>query len=65
MDAILLAESLYRFLRKERDAQAEHLSAGNAKSYEAYQCAVGKIRAYELIEGFLKKEFKHLDEEDD
>jgi hypothetical protein len=35
------------------------------ESYEAYQCAVGKIRAYELIEGFLKKEFKHLDEEDE
>lgn len=65
MDAILLAEGLYRFLRKERDSQVEYLSAGNAKSYEAYQCAVGKIRAFELTEGFIKKEFKQLDEEDE
>lgn len=65
MDAILLAEGLYRFLRKERDSQVDYLSAGNAKSYDAYQCAVGKIRAYELIEGFIKKEFNQLNEEDE
>lgn len=65
MDALNLAEYLYKKLRQRREDIEVSLGTGNISSFEEYRYAVGQIRGLTFMEDEIKTAMKNIEYADD
>jgi len=65
MDAINLAEHLYRKIRQRRDDLQVSLGTGNIGSFDEYRYAVGQVKGIAFVEEELRAAMKHIELEDE
>jgi len=65
MDALHLADHLYKKLRQRRDDIQVSLGTGNIGSFEEYRYAVGQIKGLTFMEEEIRTAMKHIELEDD
>ena len=65
MDALHLAEHLYKKLRQRRDDIQVSLGTGNIGSFEEYRYAVGQIKGLTFMEEEIRTAMKSIEYADD
>jgi len=65
MDALHLAEHLYKKLRQRREDIQVSLGTGNIGSFEEYRYAVGQIKGLTFMEEELRTAMKAIEYADD
>lgn len=65
MDALHLAEHLYKKLRQRRDDIQVSLGTGNIGSFEEYRYAVGQIKGLTFMEEEIRTAMKNIEYGDD
>tara|TARA_R100001163_G_C5007496_1_gene154517 strand:- start:516 stop:713 length:198 start_codon:yes stop_codon:yes gene_type:complete len=61
MDAINLAEYLYKELRQRREDIKVSLETGNIGSFDEYKFATGQIKGLAFMEDTIKKAMKNIE----
>ena len=65
MDALNLADYLYKKLRQRRDAIQVSLGTGNVGSFDDYRYAVGQIKGLTFMEEEIRTAMKNIELADD
>ena len=65
MDALHLAEHLYKKLRQRREDIEVSLGTGNIGSFEEYRYAVGQIKGLTFMEDEIRTAMKNIEYADD
>ena len=65
MDALNLAEYLYKKLRQRREDIEVSLGTGNIGSFEEYRFAVGQIKGLTFMEDEIRSAMKSIEYADD
>jgi len=65
MDALHLADHLYKKLRQRRDDLQVSLGTGNVGSFEEYRYAVGQIKGLTFMEDEIRTAMKSIEYADD
>jgi len=65
MDALNLAEYLYKKLRQRREDIQVSLGTGNIGSFEEYRFAVGQIKGLTFMEDEIRTAMKNIEYADD
>ena len=65
MDALNLAEYLYKKLRQRREDIEVSLGTGNIGSFEEYRYAVGQIKGLTFMEDEIRTAMKNIEYSDD
>ena len=65
MDALNLADYLYKKLRQRRDDIQVSLGTGNIGSFDEYRCAVGQVKGLTFMEEEIKTAMKNIEFADD
>lgn len=65
MDALHLAEHLYKKLRQRRDDLEVSLGTGNIASFEEYRYVVGQLRGLTFMEDEIRTAMKAIEYADD
>jgi|TARA_S200002703_G_scaffold147583_1_gene143538 hypothetical protein len=65
MDALNLAEYLYKKLRQRRDDIQVSLGTGNIGSFDDYKYAVGQVKGLTFMEEEIKTAMKNIELSDE
>lgn len=65
MDALHLAEHLYKKLRQRREDLEVSLGTGNISSFEEYRYVVGQLRGLTFMEDEIRTAMKAIEYADD
>ena len=65
MDALHLAEHLYKKLRQRREDIQVSLGTGNIGSFEEYRYAVGQVKGLAFMEDEIRSAMKSIEYADD
>ena len=65
MDALNLAEYLYKKLRQRRDDIQVSLGTGNIGSFDEYRYVVGQVKGLTFMEEEIKTAMKNIEFADD